>query len=131
MTDLPAIRELRDDLVRRLADHAGGGNAVPEWYPNEAYMQRYAPSALGVSPHVDSSRFAYLIAVFTTEGSARFAVCRDRSGDPLMEWNAGPGSLVLLRGSSSKCSDRPFHTVGSPAVGRRFSVTLRMSTRPG
>jgi hypothetical protein len=129
MTDLPAVATLRDDLVGHLRHHAATSSNVVEWWPNEAYVQRYAPGSLGVSPHVDSSRFAILVAVFTTHGSARFAVCRDRSGDTVAEWEAGPGSLLLLRGSArGQPRDRPFHAVRGPSGGRRFSVTLRMNT---
>ena len=41
--------------------------------------------ALGVSPHVDSKRFAVLVASFTIEGSARFALCQTRAGEILQE----------------------------------------------
>jgi hypothetical protein len=130
MTDLPAVATLRDDLVGRLRHHATASSDVADWWPNEAYVQRYARGSLGVSAHVDSSRFAILVAVFTTHGSARFAVCRDRSGDTFAEWVAGPGSLLLLRGSArAQPGDRPFHEVRGPSGGPRFSVTLRMNTR--
>jgi hypothetical protein len=131
MTDLPAVAELRDDFVTRLCQHTdeASGLAAREWWPNEAYVQRYAPGALGVTPHVDSARFAILVAVFTTQGTARFVLCRDRAGDPIADWEAGPGSLVLLRGTTSRrLCDRPFHQVHGPSQGPRFSVTLRMNT---
>ena len=42
--------------------------------------------------------FAVLVAIFTIEGSARFALCQTRAGEILQEWEAGPGSVTLLRG---------------------------------
>ena len=92
-------------------------------------MQRYGPGALGVSPHVDSKRFAVLVASFTIEGSARFALCQTRAGEILQEWEAGPGSVTLLRGPGLLDAEdrRPFHTVHGPAAGRRFSITFRMN----
>jgi hypothetical protein len=85
--------------------------------------------ALGVSPHVDSKRFAVLVAIFTIEGSARFALCQTRAGEILQEWEAGPGSVTLLRGPGllDAADRRPFHTVHGPAAGRRFSITFRMN----
>jgi hypothetical protein len=129
MTDLPAVAKLRHSFVRHLRHGPATLSNIAEWWPNEAYVQRYAPGSLGVSPHVDSSRFAILVAVFTTHGSARFAVCRDRAGDTVAEWEAGPGSLLLLRGSArEQPRDRPFHEVRGPSTRPRFSVTLRMNT---
>lgn len=130
MEDLPAVADLRDDLVARLTAHTDM-TAIASWWPNEAYVQRYTSGAsVGVSPHVDSACFAYLVAVFTTKGRAQFALCRDRGGEVLTAWETIPGSLVLLRGAASaKCDDRPFHSVHSPTHGTRFSVTLRMNTR--
>jgi hypothetical protein len=132
MTEVPAIAELRDCLVRRLTDDVAAANTLTGWWPNEAYVQRYPPGSFGVSPHRDSVQFTQLIAVFTTQGRARFAICRDRSGtDRLTEWQTAPGSLVLVRGVvSGHPPNRPFHTVDGPTDAHvpRFSVTYRMNT---
>jgi alkylated DNA repair dioxygenase AlkB len=92
-------------------------------------VQRYAPGALGVSPHLDSKRFAILVAIFTIQGSARFALCQNRAGTIIQEWDAGPGSLALLRGPGLLDAEdqRPFHTVHGPSAVRRFSITFRMN----
>jgi hypothetical protein len=125
----PAVEELRTQLVTLVREHGVGG--LDRWWPNEAYVQRYRPGTLGVSPHLDSKWFIYLVAVFTTAGTARFALCKDRAGTTLREWESHPGSLVLLRGPgfAGVENGRPMHTVHGPTAGLRFSVTFRMNAR--
>jgi 2OG-Fe(II) oxygenase superfamily len=129
MAAYPAVARLRRAFVTRLRQDGPYIAALTRWWPNEAYVQRYEPGALGVSPHRDSKRFAVLVAIFTIQGTARFALCHDRGGAILQEWEAGPGSLTLLRGPGLLDAEnrRPFHTVHGPNVGRRFSVTFRMN----
>jgi hypothetical protein len=129
MTAYPTLARLRAEFVTHLRKHGPQLPGLARWWPNEAYVQRYDPGALGVSPHLDSKRFAVLVAIFTIEGSARFALCQDRAGTIIQEWDAGPGSLALLRGPGLLDAEdqRPFHTVHGPAAGRRFSTTFRMN----
>jgi hypothetical protein len=131
MTAHPALARLRAAFVARLRQDGPRLAGLARWWPNEAYVQRYEPGALGVSPHLDSKRFAVLVAVFTIQGSARFTLCRDRAGAVVQEWDAGPGSLVLLRGPGLLDAEdqRPFHAVHGPTGGRRFSVSFRMNQR--
>jgi hypothetical protein len=128
MADRPGVARLRAEFVTRVRQDGSQLPGLARWWPNEAYVQRYEPGALGVSPHVDSKRFAVLVAIFTTQGSARLALCRTRAGEILQEWEAGPGSLTLLRGPGLLDAEdrRPFHTVRGPTAGRRFSITFRM-----
>jgi hypothetical protein len=132
MADHPAVARLRAEFVARVRRDGSEFSGLARWRPNEAYVQRYEPGALGVSPHVDSKRFAVLVAIFTTEGSARFVLCRTRAGEVVQEWDVGPGSLTLLRGPGLLDAEdgRPFHTVHGPAAGRRFSITFRMNQQP-
>jgi hypothetical protein len=129
MTAYPALARLRAELVTRLRKDGPQLAGLGRWWPTEAYVQRYEPGALGVSPHLDSKRFAVLVVIFTIEGSARFTLCKDRAGAIIQEWEAGPGSLALLRapGLLDAEDQRPFHTVSGPAAGRRFSITFRMN----
>ena len=129
MTAHPALARLRAQFVTRLRQDGPHIAGLARWWPNEAYVQRYEPGALGVSPHLDSKRFAVLVAIFTTQGSARFALCQDRAGTIIQAWDAGPGSLALLRGPGLLDAEdqRPFHTVHGPTAGRRFSITFRMN----
>jgi 2OG-Fe(II) oxygenase superfamily len=125
----PALARLRTAFVARLRQDGSRLAGLARWWPNEAYVQRYEPGGLGVSPHRDGKRFAVLVAVFTIQGSARLALCRDRAGAVIQEWAAGPGSLVLLRGPGLLDAEdrRPFHAVHGPTAGRRCSVTFRMN----
>jgi hypothetical protein len=129
MAAYPAVARLRRAFVTRLRQDSSQMPGLARWWPNEAYVQRYEPGALGVSPHRDSKRFAVLVAIFTIQGNARFALCQDRAGAIIQEWEAGTGSLTLLRGPGLMDAEdrRPFHTVYGPDVGRRFSVTFRMN----
>jgi hypothetical protein len=130
-TSWPAIGQLRDEFVSFVRKQDSAVRGLDRWWPNEISVQRYRQGAIGVSPHLDSKRFSFLVAVFTTEGSAPFALCLDRAGTVLEAWDAIPGSLVLLRGPDlGGINDgRPFHMVGGPASGTRFSVTFRMNSR--
>ena len=132
MADHPAVARLRAEVVTRVRRDGPQLPGLARWWPNHAYVQRYKPGALGVSPHRDGKRFAVLVAIFTVEGSARFALCQTRAGEIIQEWDAGPGSLTLLRGPGLLDAEdrRPFHTVRGPTVGRRFSVTFRMEEQP-
>jgi hypothetical protein len=127
----PSVDELRTQLVALVRGHGIRVAGLDRWWPNEAYVQRYRPGTLGVSPHLDSKWFSYLVAVLTTTGTARFALCRDRAGRTLREWESDPGSLVLLRGPGFGGIEdgRPLHTVHGPTEGLRLSVTFRMSSR--
>jgi hypothetical protein len=129
MASYPAVSRLRAEFVTRLRQGGSQLAGLARWWPNQAYVQRYEPGTLGVSPHLDSKRFAVLVAIFTIEGSARFALCQTRAGEVIQEWEAGPGSLTLLRGPGLLDTEdqRPFHTVHGPTAGRRLSITLRMN----
>jgi hypothetical protein len=131
MTAYPALAYLRTEFVTRLHQDGPQVAGLRCWWPNEAYVQRYEPGALGVSPHLDSARFAVLVAIFTIQGSARFALCQTRAGEIIQEWDASPGSLALLRGPGLLCDEdqRPFHAVHGPAAERRFSITFRMNQK--
>lgn len=125
----PHVRELRDELVCRLREQRGHLPGVVSWFPDHASVQRYVPGSLGVSPHLDGKRFRYLVAVFTLDGAASFALCRDRAGTVLREWEALQGSLVLMRapGLAGSEDGRPLHTVSGPTEGPRTSLTFRMT----
>jgi len=128
MLAYPCVHELRDDLVAHLGEQAGQVPGVSAWLPDDASVQRYAPGSLGVTPHLDGSRFRYLVAVVTVAGSASFALCSDRAGTVLRQWETLPGSLVLMRapGLAGREDERPLHTVRGPRQGQRLSLTYRM-----
>lgn len=120
----PMLGRLRDELEARV-----NADGVSCWRPDEVSVQRYRPGAVGISPHLDHKRYRYLVASFTIGGEAPFTLCRDRDGDPIATWRAGPGSLVLLRGPGLDGVDdgRPLHAVAAPATGTRISLGFRMA----
>jgi hypothetical protein len=129
MIATPVIRALRDELAERVHVESAADMWLAEWWPNEAYVQRYWSGSVGVSPHRDSKRFAYLIAIVTVEGFADFVLCKDRTGVVIKRWQLTPGTLVLLRApgfGGDEC--RPFHRVDGPKESVRISLTFRMNT---
>lgn len=123
-----AVERLRTALNAGVSACAQNIEGLADWRPNHVSVQRYPAGALGITPHLDQKRHRFLVAVFTAEGRAPFTWCRDRAGTPVVVWQAGPGSLVLLRGPGLAGVDdgRPLHMVTGPPVGQRVSVTFRM-----
>jgi hypothetical protein len=127
--EAPSVARLREEFVAAIRDKTPDRTELGGWWPNEAYVQRYEPGALGVTAHVDSKRFVLLIAAFTLLGSSQFLLCEGRSGSILEMWETRAGTLVLLRGPGLGGLEdgRPFHAVRGPAAGQRYSLTFRMN----
>jgi hypothetical protein len=129
----PATSALRVALVG--AVRSSGIRGLATWWPDDVAIQRYRQGALGITSHRDGKRFRRLVAVFTLEGRARFAIRSERHGRITAEWEAGPGALILLRapGLAGARDGRPFHEVSGPPMGIRSSVAFRMAgtTGPG
>jgi hypothetical protein len=127
----PRLAELRGALGRAVREQGGGIRGLASWRPNEISVQRYRGGGVGITPHLDGKRYRRLVALFTTVGTAQFAICRDRAGELLEEWETFPGSLILLRGPglAGMRDGRPFHRVSGPQTGWRYSVGFRMDTR--
>lgn len=122
-------RELRD-LVRT---HGGGLRGLATWTPNEVGVAHYATGSIGITPHMDGKWYRRLVVVATVYGRAPFAICGSRDPEDVVErWSAGPGDLVLMRGSglAGHRDGRPFHLVEGPRRGERLSLGIRMSRRP-
>jgi hypothetical protein len=119
----PVLSSVCDELIRQVHQHG-----IPQWVPNEVSIQRYWPGSVGITPHRDQRRYAYLVAVITVAGSAPFTLCSNRDGDPLRTWQAHQGSLVLLRGPglAGDPDGRPMHMVGGPTGTPRTSIGIRM-----
>jgi len=132
MDGFPLVAELRDELAGLLRRNGRGITGLATWWPNEAGVARYRPGSIGITPHLDGKWYRRLVAVVTVNGTAPFSVCRDRGGEVMERWDAGPGSLTLMRAPGlARCRDgRPFHTVEGPRRGTRCSIGFRMNTRP-
>ena len=132
MDGFPLVAELRDELAGLLRRNGRGIAGLATWWPNEAGVARYRPGSIGITPHLDGKWYRRLVAVVTVNGTAPFTVCRDRAGEVIERWAAGPGSLTLMRGPGLAGSrdGRPFHTVEGPRSGTRCSIGFRMNTRP-
>lgn len=130
MDRYPLMARLSGEMVALARDHGRAVAGLEAWVPTAAFVQRYRPGALGITPHLDGKRFGLLVAVFTTRGSAQFSIHETRSGPVVARWEAAPGSLVLLRGPALAGVDdgRPFHAVG-PCDQGRYSVSFRTDTR--
>jgi hypothetical protein len=129
MTAFPLMRGLVEGLGASVREQGRGIRGLATWRPNEAGVARYRPGSLGITPHLDGRWYRRLVIVVTIYGRARFAVCRDRGGDVLAEWQPGPGDLVLMRGPGFAGSrdGRPFHLAEGPRRGERCSLGVRMS----
>jgi len=126
----PLVEQLGRELVHSVHNQGGAVVGASSWEPNDVHVQRYPTHALGIRPHLDLKRYRILIAIVTAAGSARFMLCKDRTGRLLKQWNVAPGDLVLLRapGLGGHADGRPLHAVGGPPTGHRISVTWRMNS---
>ena len=127
----PAMSLLCERLTAAILAAGDGICGLDQWRPNEVAVQRYPERALGITPHRDLQWYRYLVVVVTVEGTAEFMLCKNREGELLDTWQAGSGSLVLLRGPGLGGTEEggPLHAVAGPAVGHRTSLGLRMDTR--
>jgi len=127
----PLVHELLQDLSVTVKRDGKGIKGLAGWKPNLVTVQRFKPGMLGITPHLDSKRFTKLVAIFTTKGSAPFTLCRNRRGEIVARWRVRPGSLLLVRapGFAGLEDGRPFHMVGGPERGERYSLALRMDAR--
>ena len=127
---LPRLDELTTALEQAI--RRSGVPGSERFLANEAMFQRYEVSHVGVSAHRDQGFYRGVVAVFTLEGSAPFAILDKVSEDPIDEWATEPGDLYLLAGGGLGDADRrPLHRVEGPVAGRRVSLTLRMKERAG
>lgn len=128
-TGYPAVAQCRRELVALVRAAGSQIHGLATWWPNEAGVARYRPGPIGITPHRDGRWHRRLVVVATVFGSAEFTVCADRAGTVVAGWEAGPGSLTLLRGPglAGQRDGRPLHAVAAPARGARCSLALRMA----
>ncbi len=119
------LREFKsayDGLFRELSNH---GNFFPGEL-NSVGIHRYDKEAVGITPHLDPTRYVNIVSIFTLKGAAPFGVCQNRAGNEKTEIQTHPGDLALLRAPRNKdeISRRPFHYVGK-VDEERITVLFR------
>src|SRR5262249_51443429 len=72
-------------------DYAGDMHNTPRIRPAQEIV---IGTGFGITVHLDQRRYRYLVVVFTAEGRALFAWCKDRAGTPEVVRQAGLGGLV-------------------------------------
>jgi len=93
---------------------------------NTLTIQRYQPGG-GITPHRDSLRYRYLVALLVLAGDGRFEICPDRTGNARYPVPAPPGYLILMRAPGfAESMHRPFHRLTGI---RRERVSLGMRSR--
>ncbi len=132
MDGFPMMRALAQELGIAVGSSDTGIRGLATWRPNEIGVTRYRPGSLGITPHMDGKWYRRLVAVVTVYGRSRFAICRDRRGEVVSEWQPGPGDMVLMRGPGlgGVRDGRPFHLAEGPRRGSRCSLGIRMSVNP-
>jgi hypothetical protein len=132
MHGFPRLAELRDELAGLLRRNGRGIVGMATWWPNEAGVARYRPASIGITPHLDGKWYRRLVVVVTVNGTAPFSVCGDRGGEVIERWDAGPGSLTLMRapGLGGHRDGRPFHTVDGPRRGNPMAIGVPVNTPP-
>ncbi len=123
--DFPWIFCLRDfytGLYRKLSRRAGFSAGCL----NSIEVKRYPKGSLGLTPHMDQSRYVNLISVFVLEGEAPFYIYSQDRKTVLSEIDSSPGGLILLRAPKNRQERgfRPMHGVGS-VIQERYTITVR------
>ncbi len=126
----PRVAELCRALTQLVRVQGDGIRGLRTWGVNEAGVVLYRRGSIGITPHLDGGRYRRLVAVVTLSGEAEVSICRDRSGSVTSVFEAGPGSVTLLRGPGlgGRRDGRPFHAVGTPRNTERLAIGLRMAT---
>jgi hypothetical protein len=130
-----ALAGALDDALAAACSHLPARFAGAVAGFNDLIVQRYEPGALGITPHRDHIRYTGVVAIVILGGSARFCICRDRSGRGAREISCPPGGAILMRAPGMVWSpdrpgadDRPFHFV-SDIRCRRYTIGLRHDSR--
>lgn len=128
---IPRLTDLAEQIGWRvrLAELSYANNQ--DFYPDDINVWRYTDASSGIGKHRDYSHDKYLIVGVTIKGYCTLEYYgSDNENQKPQVWQAGPGSLMLLRGPGLCDNDtRPFHAVNAPVHGERISVIIRHDIR--
>ncbi len=80
---------------------------------NTAYLLRYYPGSIGITPHEDSPMYVNLIVGFMLGGKAPFYVCDDEHKTNSREVDTTPGNVILMRAPGFILNNgKQFHFAG-------------------
>jgi len=120
----PSVLELRKGFIGFWRSVLFAGECREGGY-NETEAIRYDNGSTGITYHRDGLKCRNLIGVFIVEGEGRFFAAKSREGLEKKQFEAPPGSLILMRAPrTGKGDKRPFHQVEG-IVGERYVLVLR------
>jgi len=121
----PAIMELRKSF-QPLYEDIGRASEFQAGPLNSISVNVYDGGPIGITAHRDESKYVNAIAIFCISGDAYFYSCNDRERNGLINFDASPGRLLLMRAPRKKEESelRPFHGVQNVSPGRT-SIMLR------
>ncbi len=113
----------------RTASLVGVNNHL--FYPDDINVWRYNDKACAIGKHRDYSHDLFLIVGVTLTGYCTLEFYGDNKENTRPRlWQAGPGSLMFLRGPGlCKNDTRPYHAVNPPVHGERISIIIRQDIR--
>jgi hypothetical protein len=128
---IPRLRHLVEQLgwQVRLASVPQANNEC--FYPDDINVWRYSDTSSAIGKHRDYSHDKFLIIGITVTGYCTLEYYGEDKNNPKPKlWQAGPGSLMILRGPGFCENDsRPFHAVNPPVNGERISIVIRQDIR--
>ena len=117
-------------VVRDLSQHFPN---LQNWQADETKVHRYDAGRVGISHHLDQTRFWGIIAVATLDGAGEFGVVSKGSTEQKIQLDAG--DLLLMRGpglyDAPNAEDiRPMHGVDNRDSSGRMSLLVRANRFP-
>ncbi len=128
---IPRLRELVEYVGWQIRSASVPKANNELFYPDDINVWRYDDQSSAIGRHRDYSHDLFLIVGVTTKGCCTLEFYGDNADNMNPKiWQAGPGSLMLLRGPGfCEHDDRPWHAVNPPKHGERVSIIIRQDIR--